>query len=285
MITVVDTLHSSLKLYRLSTNNIRLIPDFIIIGAQRGGTTSLYAYLCRHPAVLPAAMKEVHFFDTNFQRGLSWYRAQFPSVMHKRLAEQLHGTPVITGEASPYYLFHPRVPERVAALLPATKLIVLLRNPVLRAYSHYHHEVERGHEQLSFEEALTQEEVRTREEVEQLEQNEYYYSYNHQHYTYQTRGLYAEQLERWFQYFPREQFLILKSEDFYAHTSAALEQVATFLNIAPAPFQRTQYTALNGSTYKQPEMNALTKRRLMEYYHPHNTRLYQLLNRDFGWDY
>lgn len=284
MAPMLDSVRSSIQLYRLSTSAVRLIPDFIIIGVQRGGTTSLYAYLSNHLSILPASMKEVHFFDKNFQHGLPWYRAQFPSILHKRLIEQLRGVRISTGEASPYYLFHPHVPKRIAALTPYAKFIVLLRNPVSRAYSQYYHEVEMGHEQLSFEEALEQEEARTKHETERLIQDEYYYSYNHQHYTYLARGLYAEQLEAWFQYFPREQFLILKSEDFYTAPVIVLEQVAAFLNIPTTGFQQTEYKALNSSSYKQSEMDEATKKQLIDYYQPHNKRLYQLIKRDFGWN-
>src|SRR5262245_18320944 len=107
-------------------------PHFIIIGAQRCGTTSLYNYLIRQLGVIPAAMKEVHFFDLNYQKGNEWYFSQFPEL----------GRDQITGEASPYYIFHPRVPQRIKNLLPSIKLIVLLRNPTNRAFSHYQLQVQ-----------------------------------------------------------------------------------------------------------------------------------------------
>src|SRR5437879_9845243 len=134
------------KLYRGTTNWIRLLPDFIIIGTQRGGTTSLYSYLASHPSVGPASTKEVHFFDNKYTKGLAWYRAHFPSAIEKYYAEHIQKRKFITGESSPYYLFHPHVPKRVAKDVPHAKFIVLLRNPVDRAYSQYNHAVDGGRE-------------------------------------------------------------------------------------------------------------------------------------------
>jgi hypothetical protein len=164
------------------------IPRFIIIGAQRCGTTSLYSYLIGHPYVASALQKEIHFFDLNFKKGVSWYRTQFP-----QLGEQ----GFITGEGSPYYIFHPHVPKRIFDTVPRAKLILLLRNPVDRAYSHYHHEVKLGVEPLSFEDAIDREEERLHGQGEKIIADESYYSFNHQHYSYLCRGVYAYQLTVW----------------------------------------------------------------------------------------
>ncbi|HEU5227212.1 MAG TPA: sulfotransferase domain-containing protein [Ktedonobacteraceae bacterium] len=282
---VRDVAQSSISFYRTMTSSIRLLPDFIIIGAQRGGTTSLYAYLSQHPQIAPAVMKEVHFFDNNFQKGVSWYRAQFPSIVEKYLATNVGKQDFITGEASPYYLFHPHVPQRVAKLVPYVRLIVLLRNPVDRAYSHYYHEVELGRETLSFEEALAQEEARTHEESARIAAEKHYRSYNHQNYTYLARGIYANQLERWLSLFPREQLLVIKSEDFYADPDSIFQQTQAFLNVRPMEHKPPQwYKQYNNSTYKQAKMEPHLRKRLVAYFEPHNDRLYKLLKRDFGWD-
>ena len=119
-------------------------PNFLIIGAQRCGTTSLYNYLIQHPQIVPSSKKEVHFFDLNFHLGQSWYEKHFPEVSDN----------ILTGEASPYYIFHPLCPKRIFDYDPSVKLIVILRNPIDRAYSHYRHIVRLGHEPLKFEDAL-----------------------------------------------------------------------------------------------------------------------------------
>jgi hypothetical protein len=132
-----ETAKNALMAYRTATSRLRLLPNFIIIGSARSGTTSLYNYLVQHPGIAPALRKEVHFFDYNYQRGCSWYQGQFPTHPYMHYMQTIHRQAMITGEASPYYLFHPYVPQRVAQLLPEIKLIALLRNPIERAFSHY----------------------------------------------------------------------------------------------------------------------------------------------------
>ena len=265
--------------YRVLTGHLRLTPDFIIIGAQRCGTTSLYNYLIGHPSVAPALTKEVHFFDRNFHRGSGWYGAHFPSVASKYYAAQVRGKRFTTGESSPYYIFHPLAPGRIAEMLPAVKLIVLLRDPIDRAFSHYHHEVRLGMETLSFEEALAREEERLDGEREKVVRDEEYNSFNHQHYSYLSRGVYMDQLQVWASLFPKEQTLVLGSEDFYDDPEPTLRRTLEFLELPdwrPEEFARYNF----GAT---PDMDAGARRRLADYFRPHNARLYEFLDRDFGW--
>src|SRR6266496_2269605 len=156
------------RLYRGTTYPIRLLPDFLIIGTQRGGTTALYHYLKTHPCIASASTLDTHFFDKKFSKGLGWYRGHFPTRLEKFYAEHLRGHPFVTGEANSSYLFHPHVPKRVAQELPQAKLIVLLRNPVDRAYSQYYHAIELGRETFSFEEAIQYEQERTAREREKI---------------------------------------------------------------------------------------------------------------------
>lgn len=281
----VDTKTSLVeKVYRGTTSWLRLLPDFIIIGTQRGGTTSLYSYLASHPAIGPASTKEVHFFDIKFPKGMTWYRAHFPSVLEKYYAERVQGHPFITGESSPYYLFHPHVPKRVVKSVPHAKLIVLLRNPVDRAYSQYSHEVDGGRETLStFEEAIDHEEERVKNEREKLFRDEYYVSEHHRHHSYLAKGIYVDQLLNWMNYFPREQFLILRSEDFYANPAEKLRQTLDFLNVPQTTLTSTEqeFKQYNNKTFTK--MNPDTRKRLVAYFKPHNERLYDFLGVDFGW--
>ena len=200
---------------------VQAMPDFFIIGAQRGGTRSLYEYLSGHPDIQPARTEEVHYFSLFFDRGRRWFLSQFPPL----------GPGQITGEASPYYLFHPLAAERLHAVAPEAKLIVLLRNPVDRAFSHYQLEVRQGNEPLSFEEAIAAESSRLAGEVERILDDDTYASFAHQHYSYLARGRYVEQLRRWFSLFPRDQFLVLKSENFYRDPAAGYRQVTDFLGL------------------------------------------------------
>src|SRR5436190_6073272 len=165
------------KFYRGVTSSIRLLPDFLIIGTQRGGTTALYHYLKTLPCVTPATITDTHFFDKKYSKGLAWYRGHFPTSFRKISAQHLQRRAFVTGEASSSYLFHPHAPKRVAQVLPHVKLITLLRNPVDRAYSQYHHAVDLGYEHLSFEEAIQWEEERLGNEREKVLKNEHYKSW------------------------------------------------------------------------------------------------------------
>ncbi len=263
-----------LQLARRLTALLRVLPDFLILGAQKAGTTSLFAYLSEHPRVAPALCKEVHFFDYNYQRGASWYRAHFPT----RWTCWRRG--LVTGEGSPYYLFHPRAPARAHEVMPQAKLIVLLRNPVERAYSHYQHQVRLGLEPLAFEDALAHEATRLTGEFEKLVADGEYYSFNYQNYSYLARGMYADQLSRWFRFFARAQFLILPSEPFYEHPAGTWERILAFLDL-PA-WEPPSFRVENQGNYEP--MAAETRAWLADFFAPHNQRLYELLNVDYGWE-
>jgi hypothetical protein len=287
MKSIMDAAKDTFFLYRTATSPIRLEPDFIIIGAQKGGTTSLFYYLADHPNIVGARRKEVHFFNNNFHKGMSWYRAQFPTSFHKYYAKNIRKRDFLTGEASPYYLPHPYAPQRIASHLPHVKLIVLLRNPVERAYSSYRHQMFYGFEHLSFEEAIACEEERMQEDLEKLQTSDNYYSHNHQHFSYLLRGKYAEQLEVWFKLFPREQFLIMKSEDFFEEPAAIYKQTLAFLNVPilePKAIIKEGYTQYNKAQYTPPsKMDPALRKHLVEYFEPYNQRLYELVGRDFDW--
>jgi hypothetical protein len=217
-----------------ATSELRMEPDFLIVGGQRCGTTSLFRYLATHPAVVPPLFqKGIHFFDLHYGRGLRWYRGQFPvrSIADRRVAPA--APRAATGEASPYYVFHPLAAERIARDLPAVKLIVLLRDPVERAFSAHKQESGRGFETEPFERALDLEESRLEGEVERIHADPSYVSFSHQHHAYLARGRYAEQLERLFGLFGRERVLVLESADL----SATPEPLCARLpgSAAPAP--------------------------------------------------
>jgi Sulfotransferase domain len=292
--TLPPLLKCLLKVPRAITASVRLLPDFIIIGAMRCGTSSLYRYLIEHPCIAPALRKEVHFFDRNFFRnGTNWYRQHFPSSLYKYYVRTLLRRDFITGEGSPYYVFHPHAAKRVFQTVPRGKLIVLLRNPVDRAYSHYHYEVKRGRETFSFEEAIEWEPKRLAGERERMLADQRYESLNCRYYSYVFRGLYADQLKNWLGLFPKEQFLFVRSEDFFASPSAILAETLQFLGLPawePSEFPKYNYagysrlTAAKYNYAPYPKMNAETRARLLEYFRPHNQRLYELLDRDFEWE-
>ena len=247
----------------------RALPDAVILGAQKCGTSSLQGYLVQHPGVIAPLRKEVHYFDLNFERGESWYRAHFGRERE----------PGLNLDASPYYLFHPAVPARMHALLPDTKLIVLLRDPVRRAYSHYWHEHDKGRETLSFEDAIAAEPGRLGDAEARLASGELDASREHQLHSYLARGRYAEQLERWYVHYPRERVLVLRFEDFAGAPLAGLNRTLEFLGLP----SMTELDLEARNTRSYPPMSDETTARLREYFEPHNRRLEALLGREMGW--
>jgi hypothetical protein len=274
--------------FRRATKRFRILPTFLIIGAQRAGTTSLDQYLAAHPEVSRPRTgkggavwnKELHFFDDRFSLGVDWYRTSFALSASQRLAE-LRGCQLITGEATPSYLLHPLVPGRVAESLPDVRLIALLRDPVERAYSHYQLMRRKGLEKLSFAEAITAEEERLADEEGRILADPGYRARKYRRFSYVKRGLYAEQLERWFEHFPREQLLVLRTEDFRARPAEIYAEVLAFLGLQ-------SYTLEEFVVHNRPEtapapIEPQLRARLEERFAEPNARLADLLGRDFGW--
>lgn len=264
---------------RAITGRMRLMPDFLIIGAQKCGTTSLYHNLTMHPNIAPCSVKEVHYFDVHFGKGAAWYRSHFPSWLYKYI-KQVGKQTIVTGESSPYYLFHPHAPRRILEIIPRVKMIAILRNPIVRSYSHYQHEVRKGFETLSFKEAIEKEHERLAGEEEKMLANEHYDSFNHRHYSYLSRGIYVDQLMSWTKWLPRDQLLIVKSEDFYQDTKSAIRRIATFLELPS--LESVEYRKFN--SFKYPPMDTAMQIYLRDFFKPHNQRLYDFLGADMDWE-
>jgi sulfotransferase family protein len=270
----------AIKAYRALTARIRLMPDFIIIGGNRCGTAALYQYLCGHPSIMPSFHREAHFFERYFARGVTWYRGNFPLIPHKYYVIKFGRKRFVTGEATTYYIFHPHAPRRILETVPGVRLIALLRNPVNRAYAQYHQKIRQGRETLSFSDAIEAEPERLRGEREKMLADQSYISIPDRDYSYLSRGVYVDQLAHWMNLFPQEQMLILRSEDLRVNPSGVVGDVLKFLKLpawqpeAPNNYGQAEY----------PKMDARIRSRLIEYFKPHNRRLYEFLGRDFGWD-
>jgi hypothetical protein len=272
-------LRNTVWVYGKATSSVRPLPDFLVIGAQKAGTTALYAYLRWHPGISGPSWKEASFFDRHYWRGEAWYRGHFPNPVRMWRAERANGRRLVVGEASPSYILHPLAPERVHSLVPDVRLVALLRDPIDRAHSHYQHEVVRGTETLPFEEALDAEEGRLRGEVERMTADPAYFSHAWWNFTYLARGRYAEQLERWLAVFPREQLLIVASADLHDHPAETYGEILDFIGVERHGLD--SYPHLFSRDYAPMPEEART--RLSAYFAEPNRRLYELLGRDFGW--
>ena len=214
------------------THQARMLPGFLIVGAQRGGTTSMYRTLSQHPAILKAVLhKGVHYFDTGYDHGLGWYQGHFPLRATAARARRSAGDVPVTFESSPYYLFHPLAAQRISRDLPGVKLLVLVRDPVERAYSAHAHELARGFETESFERALELEEQRLAGEAEKIVSQPGYQSHSHQHHGYLARGYYADQLERLSGLFGRDRVHVVDSGRFFTEPEPVYDGVLEFLGL------------------------------------------------------
>lgn len=258
----------------------RVLPRLVLAGVQRSGTTALFEALYRLPNVeRPRRGKGSHYFSYNFHRGWEWYQSQFPTEAWARSVAARTDRPLFCFDACPYYLFHPFAVERMAQALPDIKVMVMLRDPVRRAESHYHHSVSHGHEDLPFVAALAAEEERMAGEVERMERDWSYWSHHHEHHSYLSKGLYADQLERLFTHYQRDQVMVVQSEEFYRNSDRILGDVTAWLGLDEVSLDRRDDR--NGHEYRA--MDHEMRERLIELYREPNERLYQLLGRRFDW--
>ena len=257
-----------------------MLPDFLIIGVSRSGTTSIYNYLTMHPNVIPAFRKEIHYFERNFHRGINWYKSFFPTQLYKYIIRFILKRRIITGEATPGYILYPSLPKKVFSLLPNVKLIILLRNPVDRAYSHYKYIAKLGKENLSFKIAIKKEQERIKNELEKALNDENYDSDYLRQFSYLARGIYIDQIKNWRNFFPKNHFLIIKSEGFFENPSNVLKQVCRFLEI---PYYKVKNFKKFSSGISRL-LDSKTREFLISYFEPYNKSLYNYLDINFDWD-
>ncbi|WP_347059404.1 sulfotransferase domain-containing protein [Blastococcus sp. HT6-30] len=262
------------------TSGARMTPGFLIVGGQRCGTTSMYRTLSQHPAVLKAVLhKGVHYFDTSYGKGMGWYRSHFPLEATATRVERRTGTRPLTFESSPYYMFHPLAAERIDRDLPEVKVIVLLRDPVERAYSAHAHELARGFETEDFETALALEEERLAGEAERLAADPAYRSHGHQHHGYLQRGRYIEHLERLEAVFGRDRMHVVDSHAFFTDPEPVHDAVLRFLGLPHTGYPVFERHNARPRSPMPEELRA----RLEEHFAPYDERLAAWLGHSLSW--
>ena len=253
------------------TSSMRVLPDCIVIGVGRSGTTSLYHYLGQHPCITKSAYDELGFFDDNYHLGVSWYRSMFPTKFHKKKIIKKFGK-FMTYDVTPFYIYNQKVPKRIQETIPNSKIIVILRNPIDRAYSNYF----LGKQEKKFEDIINYEK-KIIDNIDKTDEKEYY---RFVHSSLLARGFYAEQLEKWYKVFSKEQIFIIKSEEFANDTQKIMNDVFQFLELKNFNIQDT---SKKNKKHYEPMKNE-TRKDLIEYFRPHNEKLYELIGRDFGWE-
>jgi hypothetical protein len=265
---------------RAVTGGAGLLPDFLIVGAQRCGTTSMVRALRQHPALFNAVLnQEVHFFDDSYAQGLAWYRSHFPLRSYALFAARKTAARPVAFESSPYYMFHPLAPKRIAAGLPGVRLLVMIRDPAERAYSAHAHETFVGHENETFERALELEPGRLAGEAERIAAEPGYVSHSHRHHAYRTRGHYAEQLERLERIFGRDRLHIIDSKAFFTDPATVWAEMLEFLGLPGCDSPKF----LRYNAQPREPMNDQTRASLREYYQPHDEHLADWLGHQPSW--
>ncbi len=267
---------------RQSTSGMRMLPDFLVIGAMRSGTSSFYKYLGYHPCIAPSLRKETQYFSRFYDKGESWYRSHFP-LAARRTTWRALGKTLISFEATPDYIFHPHAAQRARQLLPNARIILLVRDPVTRAFSHYQHVTRHGWEKLDFAAALDSEERRIGEDRKRMESDPGYWGFSYHAFSYVARGLYAQQLSRWFQEFPRERFLVLPSEHLWSDPGGFYDRVLNFLDLPSWRPRFLNYSYLDERPAVTP-LDPAIRQRLAETFRGPNKRLFAMLGTDLGWN-
>lgn len=257
-----------------------MTPSFVLAGAQRCGTTSLFRALMAHPSILPPVHhKGVNYFDLNYARPWSWYQGHFPLRSVAALRTRRAPDPPMAFEASGYYVYHPHAAARLAQALPHVKILVMLRDPVERAYSAYKHEYARGFETESFDRALELEDERVQPDLDRMLVDPTYRGISHRHHSYRRRGQYAEQVQRLMDALGHEQVHVVDSAAFFAQPEEEFLRVTNFLGLSPhTPKAFDRWNARPGSS-----MPPQAERRLRQAFEPHDEALEQLLQSRVSW--
>ncbi|WP_432479614.1 sulfotransferase domain-containing protein [Nocardioides sp. GXQ0305] len=249
------------------------LPTFLIAGAQKCGTTSLAGAVRKHPEVHLSRRKELHFFDRRFDRGLDWYESQF--------TPKRHHTQV--GEATPAYMYDAAARERLTKTLPDARIVIILRNPVDRAYSHYWHKRRLGDEPLpTFEEAIAAEPERRARDAVRARIG----------FAYVDRGHYIDQIEDLVARHDRELVHVLLLDDLVGDRVATMRSLLEFLDVDPGPAETLEVRKRNpyrvttdeGTTesVEYTPMSPETRARLTDVYAGSNARLAEFLGRDLS---
>lgn len=275
-------IHFGSRSYGQLTASRRMLPQFLICGGQRCGTTSLYRALAAHPAVIKAVLhKGVHYFDVGYHHGLRWYRGHFPLQRRAERIQDELGVPAQTFESSPYYMYHPHALARIAADLPDVKLVVLVRDPVERAYSQHAHEVARGFEtEVDFGRALALEPSRLAGQRELLLDDPAAYSFAHQHHAYRARGEYIEYIEPMAALLGRDRVHVVDSTEFFLRPEPVYDAVLDFLGL-PRGGQYPAFERHNARPRNRLDDSIASQ--LAEHYAPYDERLATWLGRRPSW--
>jgi len=258
------------------TATIRTLPDFIVIGAKRCGTTSIYQYLENHPCIKKSSHDHIGFFDDNFSLGELFYRSFFPTLYEKRRIETKHGK-CLTYDVTSTYIQSSKSAQNIFSMIPNVKLIAILRNPIDRAYSEYNLNAKSDNNIKSFE-YYVENELKEIKKEDQMFENKY--TFDKQKKNYLRRGFYFEQLKPWFDLFSGENLLVISTEDLGSNSNEIFHKIFRFLEIP-------DYKIDNKKRYEKGQYSKLDdklREKLIEFYKPMNEKLFNLIGERYNWN-
>ena len=255
---------------------MRVLPDFLVIGAKRCGTTSLFYHLPEHPCIPKSSHDNMGFFNDNYHLGVNWYKSFFPTIFTRNKIKSKFGN-FLAFDVTTTYMEEESTANNVYQTKPNMKIIVILRNPVDRTYSHFLKNVREKVEKRNFESAV--EENMGRMKKESYEQHETKPKFIVDENNYLKKGLYALQLRHWLKIFPRENILIVSTEEFESDQQAIYNKIFKFLNISQFKVKNTE--KMEKGSY--PPMKSETRNLLLDYFRSHNQELFELINMEFDW--
>ena len=259
------------------TGSMRVLPDFLVIGAKRCGTTSLFYHLPEHPCISKSPHDNMGFFNDNFHLGVNWYKSFFPTIFTRNKIKSEFGN-FLAFDVTTTYMEEESTANNVYQIKPNMKIIVILRNPVDRAYSQYHLNLREKAEKRSFEDAM--EENMNELNKESYERYEIKPKFSVEENNYLKKGLYAQQLRHWLNIFPMESMLILSTEEFESNQQVIYNKIFEFLNISQFEVKNTE--KMEKGSY--PQMKSETRSLLLDYFRSYNKELFRLIDKKFDWE-
>lgn len=265
--------------FRLLTSSFRHLPHFLIIGTSKAGKHSVLSYLNQHPDIMAGTKHNVgvYYFDSTFDlHSISWYKSHFPTKFSKFK---------IIGEASGTYLNHPLAPQRIKKTIPDTKLINFFRNPVDRAYSAYNHSFKLGWDHLTFDDSIKSE-INRIELMSDSSENKINNidTVNFLQFSYLRHGHYADNLNNWFKIFPKTQFKHFSTEDLDEDYNEIMNSLFLFFNLKEIKLKKEERKNIGIGKGPYPPMKEKTRDLLIDYFKPHNEKLYSMIGKKFDWD-
>jgi hypothetical protein len=275
------------RICRNLTSYSRLLPNTIIVGNNKSASNTIYFNLLDHPQIVGASRRENRFFDANYWRGINWYKSHFPKKSIEKEFEKSNSKLIIL-DSSPTAYLHPFAASRVKKLLPSAKLIILFRNPTDHAYSLWHHRVRTNVESETFENCILNDQERFEETEKKWRNDEVReHTWKDLRLSYVSDGIYFNHIKKWYSLFPKENIHCINVDDLSKEPIIVLNKICNFLDIPEHHFKNYVKKNVNKEDPRQKTskpINPDTRKKLVEFYKPHNKKLESFLNMKFDWN-